>query len=253
VLKVPAGTQIYEADGETLLVDLTTVGQSAVLARGGNGGFGNAHFKSSTNRAPRHANPGQSGEERIIRLRLKLIADAGIVGLPNAGKSTFLAAVSAAKPKIADYPFTTLSPNLGVVQLSDHRTFVVADIPGIIEGAHEGKGLGLQFLRHIERTRMLAFLIPIDALDWQAEYDQLRKEITQYSTELAAKPHCVVFTKLDLLGEQYTPEIETEGAFGIYSISAPGRIGLDTLRDAWWDKILELKKLSAVLRPEIVY
>ena len=140
-----------------------------------------------------------------------------------------------------------------MVQLSDHRTFVVADIPGIIEGAHEGKGLGLQFLRHIERTRMLAFLIPIDALDWQAEYDQLRAEITQYSAELAAKPHCVVFTKLDLLGEQYTPELETTGAFGVYSISAPGRIGLDALKDAWWNKILELKKLSAVLRPEIVY
>jgi len=161
--------------------------------------------------------------------------------------------ISAARPKIADYPFTTLSPNLGVVQLSDHRTFVVADIPGIIEGAHEGKGLGLQFLRHIERTRMLAFLIPIDALDWQAEYAQLREEITKYSAELASKPHCVVFTKLDLLGEDYTPEIETDGAFGVFAISAAGRIGLDRLRDAWWDKILSMKKLASVLRPEITY
>jgi len=167
--------------------------------------------------------------------------------------STLLSVISAARPKIADYPFTTLSPNLGVVQLSDHRTFVVADIPGIIEGAHEGKGLGLQFLRHIERTRMLAFMIPIDALDYQAEYDQLRAEITQYSAELAAKPHCVLFTKLDLYGEQYTPEIETEGAFGVYSISAAGRMGLDELKAAWWDKILEMKKLSATIRPEIVY
>src|SRR5271155_3853090 len=198
VLKVPVGTQIYEEDGVTLLADLTTVGQRAVLAHGGNGGFGNAHFKSSTNRAPRHANPGQPGTEITIRLRLKLIADAGIVGLPNAGKSTFLAAVSAAKPKIADYPFTTLHPQLGVVD-ADGREFVLADIPGLIEGAHEGVGLGDRFLGHVERCRVLLHLVDGTCGDAGAAYQTVRAELSAYGHELVDKPEIVALNKADAL------------------------------------------------------
>lgn len=244
-LPVPPGTVIKDAETGNVLGEILESGESFVVAQGGRGGKGNSFFATATHQAPREWQPGEDGEVRTLELELKLIADIGLVGPPNAGKSTLLSVISAARPKIADYPFTTLSPNLGVVQLSDHRTFVVADIPGIIEGAHEGKGLGLQFLRHIERTRVLAFLIPIDALDWQLEYDQLRAEISQYSPELAAKPHCVVFTKLDLLGEQYVPEIEASGAFGVFSISAPARQGLDELKHLWWSKLLELKKSAA--------
>jgi GTPase len=200
LLKVPAGTQIYEEDGETLLADLTERGQRAVLARGGNGGFGNAHFKSSTNRAPRRANRGQPGEEHTIRLRLKLIADGGIVGLPNAGKSTFLAAVSAAKPKIADYPFTTLQPQLGVVDI-DRREFVLADIPGLIEGAHEGVGLGDRFLGHVERCRVLLHLVDGTGGDAGAAYKTVRAELAAYGHGLADKPEIVALNKADALNE----------------------------------------------------
>jgi GTPase len=198
VLKVPVGTQIYEEDGATLIADLTEPGQPLVLLRGGNGGFGNAHFKSSTNRAPRHANPGQPGEEHTIRLRLKLIADAGIVGLPNAGKSTFLAAVSAAKPKIADYPFTTLTPQLGVVDV-DGREFVLADIPGLIEGAHEGTGLGDRFLGHVERCRVLLHLVDGTLGDAGESYDTVRAELSAYGHGLADKPEIVVLNKADAM------------------------------------------------------
>jgi GTP-binding protein len=201
VLKVPAGTQIYEEDGETLLADLTTVGQSAALARGGNGGFGNAHFKSSTNRAPRHANPGQPGQERIIRLRLKLIADAGIVGLPNAGKSTFLAAVSAAKPKIADYPFTTLNPQLGVVSV-DGREFVLADIPGLIEGAHLGAGLGDRFLGHVERCRVLLHVVDGTGEHAGTAYKTVRAELEAYDHGLRDKPEIVALNKTDAMSAE---------------------------------------------------
>jgi GTP-binding protein len=201
VLKVPAGTQVYEEDGESLLADLTAVGQRVVLARGGNGGFGNARFKSSTNRAPRNANPGQPGEELTIRLRLKLIADAGIVGLPNAGKSTFLAAVSAAKPKIADYPFTTLHPQLGVVD-SDGREFVLADIPGLIEGAHEGIGLGDRFLGHVERCRALLHLVDGTSEHAGEAYKTVRAELEAYGEGLREKPEIVALNKADVLTPQ---------------------------------------------------
>jgi GTP-binding protein len=196
VLRVPAGTQIFEEDGETLIADLTDVGQRVVIAKGGNGGFGNAHFKSSTNRAPRRVNPGQEGQERTIWLRLKLIADAGLIGLPNAGKSTFLATVSAAKPKIADYPFTTLDPGLGVVAI-DGREFVLADIPGLIEGAHEGAGLGDRFLGHIERCRVLLHLVDATGEHSGKAYKTVRRELEAYGAGLAQKAEIVALSKVD--------------------------------------------------------
>jgi GTP-binding protein len=198
VLKVPAGTEILEEDGETVVADLARPGERVLLAAGGNGGFGNAHFKSSTNRAPRRANSGLEGLERWLWLRLKLIADAGLVGLPNAGKSTFLAAVSAAKPKIADYPFTTLHPNLGVVRV-DNREFVLADIPGLIEGAHEGAGLGDRFLGHVERCRVLLHLVDATSEDVAAAYETVRGELAAYGHGLEEKPEIVALSKIDAL------------------------------------------------------
>ncbi|MCJ7528996.1 MAG: GTPase ObgE [Methyloceanibacter sp.] len=196
VLKLPPGTQIFEEDGETLIADLTKPGDRIVLLRGGNGGFGNTHFKSSTNQAPRHANPGQQGEEMNIWLRLKLIADAGIIGLPNAGKSTFLAAVSAAKPKIADYPFTTLHPNLGMARI-DTTDFVLADIPGLIEGAHEGVGIGDRFLGHVERTAVLLHLVDATLDDPAEAYAIVRGEVGAYGAGVAEKPEIVALSKAD--------------------------------------------------------
>jgi GTPase len=244
VLPVPPGTIVRDAGTNELLGEILDEGDEIIVAKGGRGGKGNAYFVRATHQSPREFQPGEDGEARSLELELKLIADVGLVGQPNAGKSTLLSVISAARPKIADYPFTTLSPNLGVVQMPGQRTFVVADIPGIIEGAHEGRGLGLQFLRHIERTRVLAFLIPVDSMDWQAEYDQLRRELETYSTELAQKPFCVVFSKMDLLGEDDPPPIDAPGAFGIYAISAAGRTGLEPLLATWWSQILQLKKSS---------
>jgi len=198
IVKVPPGTVVLAEDQETVLAELTDVGQRFVIAHGGNGGFGNAHFKSATNQAPRHANPGLIGEELTIWLRLKLIADAGLVGLPNAGKSTFLAAVSAAKPKIADYPFTTLHPNLGVVRAGE-RDFVLADIPGLIEGAHEGAGLGTRFLGHVERTEVLLHLVDATQEDVAGAYRTVRRELKAYGGELAKKKEIVALSKIDAL------------------------------------------------------
>lgn len=205
VLKVPKGTQIFDEDGETLIADLTEIGQTILLAKGGNGGFGNAYFTTSTNRAPRHANPGLPGDERWIWLRLKLIADAGLVGLPNAGKSTFLATVTAAKPKIADYPFTTLHPGLGVVRI-DGREFVLADIPGLIEGAHEGHGLGDRFLGHVERCRVLLHLVDATGDDAGKAYKTIRAELDAYGHGLEDKIEIVALSKIDAV----TPDVLKE-------------------------------------------
>ncbi|MDX2157811.1 MAG: GTPase ObgE [Hyphomicrobiaceae bacterium] len=202
IIKVPPGTEVIAEDQETTIAELLKPGDRVVIARGGNGGFGNAHFKTSTNRAPRHANPGQPGEELTIWLRLKLIADAGLIGLPNAGKSTFLAAVSAAKPKIADYPFTTLHPNLGVVRAGE-VDFVLADIPGLIEGAHEGAGLGTRFLGHVERCAVLLHLVDATSDDVAGAYKTVRREIRAYSPELARRKEIVALSKSDAV----TPDV----------------------------------------------
>mgnify|MGYP001814562651 FL=1 len=229
-IRVPPGTVVRDADTAELLGEMMEGGQRLIVARGGRGGRGNARFATATHQAPRRWEPGEEGEERRIELELKLIADVGLVGQPNAGKSTLLAAISEAHPKIADYPFTTLTPNLGVVALPEFRSFVVADIPGIIEGAHEGRGLGLQFLRHIERTRTLAFLIPADAEGLQEEYDQLRQEVQNHSTELARIPHCVVITKMDLFPpDSSLPEILAPEAWEVFAISSVTRAGLPPL------------------------
>jgi GTP-binding protein len=239
-LKVPPGTIIRDADSGEFIGELLKAGDRIVAARGGRGGRGNARFATSTRQAPRRWEPGEEGEERRLELELKLIADVGLIGEPNAGKSTFLSVVSKARPKVADYPFTTLTPNLGVVELTDFRSFVVADIPGIIEGAHEGKGLGHQFLRHVERTRTLAVLVPADAEDVQEDYDRIREELSQYSSELARLPHCVVVTKADLLDpDEAPPRIEAPDAWGHFVVSSASQTGLQPLLEALWKRAHE--------------
>ncbi|CAM1638208.1 GTPase ObgE [Bartonella apihabitans] len=234
ILKVPVGTQIFEEDNETLICDLTEVGQKFCLAKGGNGGFGNLHFTTSTNRAPRRANPGLEGIERTIWLRLKLIADCGLVGLPNAGKSTFLASVTAAKPKIADYPFTTLHPHLGVVRI-DGREFVLADIPGLIEGAHEGVGIGDRFLGHVERCQVLLHLVSAQEEDVAKAYQIIRDELEAYGHGLSEKPEVVALSQIDILDEETKQikqkQLEQISGKKIHLLSAVTHAGIEeTLR-----------------------
>jgi GTP-binding protein len=260
VLKVPEGTQIFEEDGETLIADLTEIGQRAVICKGGNGGFGNLHFTTSTNRAPRRANSGQPGEEREIVLRLKLIADSGLVGLPNAGKSTLLASVSAARPKIADYPFTTLHPGLGVVNV-DGKEFVLADIPGLIEGAHEGHGLGDRFLGHVERCGVLLHLIDATSEHAGKSYKVVRGELESYGGGLDEKPEIVALTKIDAVdAEALKQQVERlkrairsagpvlkegEKPRPLHKISAVSGEGVvDVLREVW--KVISGRRQEAL-------
>jgi GTP-binding protein len=244
VLKVPVGTEILADDRATVLADLTEAGQRVMLCRGGRGGFGNTHYKSSTNRAPRRADPGETGEERWVWLRLKLIADAGLIGLPNAGKSTFLAATSAAKPKIADYPFTTLHPQLGVVRLGDSE-FVLADIPGLIEGAHEGAGLGDRFLGHIERCRVLLHLVDGTLESPSRAYRTVREELDAYGAGLAEKPEIVALNKIDAvepraLAARQRALAKAAGRKVLLVSCATGK-GVDAVLRALWSVIAEAK------------
>jgi GTP-binding protein len=242
VMPVPPGTEIRDADTGALLGEVLNDGESLHVARGGRGGRGNASYTTATHRAPREWEEGGEGEHRRLELVLKLIADVGLVGQPNAGKSTLLSVISAARPKIADYPFTTLEPNLGVVGLSGSRSYVVADIPGIIEGAHEGRGLGLTFLRHVERTRVLAYLVPLDSEAPQEMLAGLRHEVAMHSKALAAKPFIVVLTKRDLLpSDDELPAIEAPEAIAVVSVSAPSGQGLEDLKELFFRAVTDAR------------
>lgn len=251
VVRVPVGTQIFEAGTGQLVQDLATDGERWLATRGGRGGFGNSHFATSTNRAPRYHQEGSPGEEVELQLELKLLADVGLVGFPNAGKSTFISTVSAARPKIADYPFTTLEPHLGVVDLGDFRTFVIADIPGLIEGAHRGAGLGDRFLRHIERTRLLLHLVDVSSVsgrDTVADYQTVNGELAAYSPALAAREQIVVATKVDALDEPERLESlkrqVTKDGKAFFAISAVAQLGTQELINAIAVKLDELKQSS---------
>lgn len=238
VLEVPLGTVAREADSGNILFEVTEDGEQKVLREGGMGGLGNDHFKSSTNRTPRHAQPGTPGQEGWNILELKLLADVGLVGFPNAGKSTLLSVLSAAKPKIADYPFTTLVPNLGIVPYRDDRSFVMADIPGLIEGAGEGKGLGIRFLRHIERNSLLLFMIPADSSDIRQEYATLLGELNKYNPELLDKPRLLAVSKSDLLDDELREELKQElpDVRNLF-VSALEEKGMGALKDLIWKEL----------------
>lgn len=237
ILEVPLGTVIFDADSKERIGEITEDDDKIVVAKGGQGGLGNWHFKSSTNQTPQHSQQGRAGEERAIELELKLMADVGLVGFPNAGKSTLLSALSEARPKVADYPFTTLEPNLGVVTFSDYRSFVMADIPGIIEDAHEGKGLGIQFLRHIERNNVLLFMVACNT-DIESEYKALLHELREYRPDLLDKPRILAITKMDLKeGFELDEEIKIEDDVEIVEISSATGHNVDRLREKIWEKL----------------
>ena len=239
ILEVPLGTVAKDAETGEFICEITSDGEEIVLLQGGKGGLGNNHFKSSTNQAPRYAQPGESGKEEWKILELKVLADVGLVGFPNAGKSTLLSVVSAAKPEIANYPFTTLVPNLGIVAYRDHKSFVMADIPGIIEGAHKGKGLGHRFLRHIERNAVLLFMIPADADDILKEYQILLNELAQYNPDLLHKERLLAITKCDLLDDELMSELKDEFPkdIRVVCISSVSQQGLTELKDEIWKLI----------------
>ena len=238
ILEVPLGTVAKDAETGNVEFEITKEGETQILLKGGRGGLGNDHFKSPTNRAPRYAQPGESEQESWKILELKLLADVGLVGFPNAGKSTLLSVVSAAKPRIADYPFTTLQPNLGIVSYRDYKSFVMADIPGIIEGAHDGKGLGLRFLRHIERNSLLLFMVPVDSKDIGREFNILLGELGKYNPELLDKPRLLAITKSDLLDDELLNEIKKEvpDMPHVFISSVTGK-GLDPLKDVIWQML----------------
>lgn len=241
IIDVPCGTVVFEAESGDYLCEVTDDGQEVKLLRGGRGGLGNWHFKSATNRTPRYAQPGEPAIEKSVILELKLLADVGLVGFPNAGKSTLLSSLSAARPKIADYPFTTMEPQLGIVSYRDNRSFVMADIPGIIEGASEGKGLGLRFLRHIERNAVLLFMVPADANDIRAEYEILLNELTQFNPDLVDKQRILAISKSDMLDDELIAEIEQELSSDLphVFISSVTGLGITALKDMLWRAITD--------------
>lgn len=258
-IKVPVGTEVFDSETNNLLIDFTTDGQKFLAAKGGRGGFGNTHFKSSTNQAPRYHQDGSEGEYSELQLELKLIADVGLLGFPNAGKSTLISVISAAKPKIADYPFTTLEPNLGVVSVSDFKTFVVADIPGLIEGASEGAGLGDRFLRHVERTKLLLHLVDVSSIsgrDPVEDYETINNELKNYDIDLSTRPQMVVATKIDSLDEPERLEKLREKALEdgrvFFEISSVTRQGTQELVFAVSEKLDEIKQTEIDLSKEDV-